>query len=132
MRPDGMTILESCYGPTETGDRLIAAVSAQGMTLMARIDHAAGAAKVGFELPPTEVFLFGNPRAGTPAMQAAQTIGIDLPLKALVWQDAAGRTWLGYNQPDWILARHGVAGHGAAAMQTALAAVAAVATGAKP
>jgi len=129
MNPDGMTIVESRYGPAETGDRLTAAVAAHGMGLMARIDHAGGAASVGLELRPTEVFLFGNPRGGTPLMQAAQTIGIDLPLKALVWQDAAGRTWLGYNRPNWIVARHGVSDQATSAMQAALAAVAAAATG---
>jgi len=132
MTPDGMTVLESCYGPAETGDRLTATIAAHGISLLARIDHASAAMKVGLELPPTEVFVFGNPRSGTPLMQAAQTVGIDLPLKALVWQDAAGKTWLGYNRPDWILARHGVTGQVTTSMQAALETVAAAATGAKP
>ena len=92
MTPDGLTICPSGFGPKETMDRLVAAVTGRGMVILARIDHAAAAAKVGMELRPTEVVLFGNPRGGTPLMQAVQTMGIDLPLKALVWQDEAGRT----------------------------------------
>ena len=80
------------------------------MTIFARIDHAAGAAAVGLPLRPTELLLFGNAKGGTPLMQAVQTIGIDLPLKVLVWQDASGDTWLSYNEPSWIVQRHGVAG----------------------
>src|SRR5690348_15434049 len=105
-------------------DRLAAAVAEKGMTVLARIDHAGAAAKVGMELRPTEVLIFGNPKAGTPLMQAAQTMGIDLPLKALVWQDAAGKAWLGYNDPAWIARRHGVDAPALAAMSAALAAVA--------
>ena len=77
-------------------------------------------------LPPTEVLVFGSPKGGTPLMQAAQTLGIDLPLKALVWQDGAGKTWIGYNDPKWLARRHGVAGHDQQldAMTSALAAVA--------
>jgi len=92
-------------------DRLEAAVKAKGLTVFARVDHAAGAADVGLQLRPTALLMFGNAKGGTPLMQAAQTIGIDLPLKALVWQDAAGKTWLSYNDPDWIAKRHGVGGH---------------------
>ena len=90
-------------------DRLQAEIRAQGMTVFARIEHAAGAAEVGLTLPPTELIIFGNARGGTPLMQAAQTVGIDLPLKALVWEDASGTTWLSYNEPSWIAQRHGVA-----------------------
>jgi len=74
---------------------------------MARIDHAAAAAAIGMELRPTEVLIFGNSQAGTPLMRAVQTIGIDLPLKALVWQDEGGATWLAYNDPQWLARRHG-------------------------
>ena len=77
--------------------------------MFARIDHAAGAAEVGLTLRPTELMIFGNARGGTPLMQSAQTIGIDLPLKALVWQDAGGKTWISYDEPSWIAQRHGVA-----------------------
>jgi uncharacterized protein (DUF302 family) len=78
------------------------------MTVFARLDHRAAAEEVGLSLRPTELLIFGNARAGTPLMQAAQTIGIDLPLKALVWQGADGTTWFAYNDPDWLMARHGV------------------------
>jgi uncharacterized protein (DUF302 family) len=90
-------------------DRLQAEIRAQGMTVFARIDHAAGAAEVGLTLPPTELIVFGNARGGTPLMQSAQTVGIDLPLKALVWEDTAGTTWISYNEPGWIAQRHSVA-----------------------
>ena len=109
MRPDGLTVLPSAYRPKETADRLAAAVARRGMTVLARIDHAAAAAEVGMELRPTEVIIFGNPRAGTPLMQAVQTIGIDLPLKALVWQDDTGATFLSYNDPAFLSRRHGLA-----------------------
>jgi uncharacterized protein (DUF302 family) len=131
MTPEGLSISSSNFGPEETMARLAAAVTARGMTILARIDHAAAAAKVGMDLRPTEVLIFGNPRAGTPLMQAAQTIGIDLPLKALVWQDESGATWLGYNDPTWLAKRHGalVEAHPAlGAMTTALAAIAKEAT----
>jgi uncharacterized protein (DUF302 family) len=80
------------------------------MTVFARIDHAAGAAEVGLQLAPTDLIIFGNARGGTPLMQSVQTVGIDLPLKILVWQDAANNTWLSYNEPSWIAQRHGVGG----------------------
>lgn len=131
MTPDGLTICASSHGPKETMDRLVAAVTSRGMAVLARVDHAAAAAQVGMALRPTEVVLFGNPRAGTPLMQAVQTMGIDLPLKALVWQDAAGKTWLAYNDPKWLAERHD-AGVGRerplGAMTDALAAVAKEAT----
>ena len=132
MTLEGMLVRESRYGPGETVDRLIAAVTARGMSVMAEVDHAAAAADVGLELRPTKVIMFGNPRGGTPVMAAAQSAGIDLPLKVLVWQDADVRTWLGYNDPKWIAARHGVFAEGPgpiSAMADALAAVAAAATG---
>ena len=110
MAADGLTTLPSGHGPKETIERLEAAVKAKGLTIFARIDHAAGAAEVGLPLRPTTVLIFGNARGGTPLMQAAQTVGIDLPLKALVWQDSAGKTWLSYNDPACIAQRHGL-GH---------------------
>ena len=90
-------------------DRLETEIRAKGMTVFARIDHAAGAAEVGLELAPTELIIFGNARGGTPLMQAVQTVGIDLPLKVLVWQDATNKTWLSYNEPGWIAQRHNIA-----------------------
>ena len=132
MTPEGMVVRESRHGPADTADRLVAAVTGRGLRVMAEVDHAAGAASVGLELRPTKVILFGNPRGGTPLMAAAQSAGIDLPLKALVWQDAEGKTWLGYNDPNWIAERHGVAaavGGPVKAMTEMLEAVALVATG---
>jgi uncharacterized protein (DUF302 family) len=105
---EGLTSIQSSFGPKETMDRLVAEISAKGMSVFSRIDHAAGAAEVGLTLRPTELIIFGNARAGTPLMQSEQTIGIDLPLRALVWEDASGKTWLSYNEPSWITRRHGV------------------------
>jgi uncharacterized protein (DUF302 family) len=131
MAADGLTTMRSSHGPKETMDRLEAAVKAKGMTVFARIDHAAGAAEVGLPLPPTEVLIFGNARGGTPLMQSIQIIGIDLPLKALVWQDEAGTTWLSYNDPSWLAKRHGLAREtevAVSAMTAALDTVASAAT----
>ncbi len=133
MSPEGLTTLASSFEPKQTMDRLSAAVSAHGMAILARIDHAAAAAEAGLDLRPTEVLIFGNPRAGTPLMQAAQTMGVDLPLKALVWQDEGGRTWLSYNDPQWLARRYGATSGTdkiLAAMANALATVAGEATGA--
>jgi len=104
---DGMKTIASAFGPRDTMDRLEAAVRAKKMTVFARIDHAAGAAAVGLSLRPTELLIFGNARAGTLLMQAEQTIGIDLPLKALVWQDASGTTRLSYTDLPWIVTHRG-------------------------
>jgi uncharacterized protein (DUF302 family) len=105
---NGLSTIQSDFGPKETMDRLEADVKSQGMRVFARVNHAALATEAGQTLRPTELLIFGNPRAGTPLMQANQTIGIDLPLKMLVWQDVAGKTWLGYNKPEWLAERHGL------------------------
>jgi uncharacterized protein (DUF302 family) len=130
MLPDGLITVPSSFDPKQTMERLVAAVEARGMSVMARIDHAAGAKAVGLELRPTEVLIFGNPKAGTPLMQVAQTIGIDLPLRALVYEDERGKTHLAYDDPSRSAARHGVPASSAsvAAMRAALGAVAKVAT----
>ncbi len=130
MAVQGLTTTRSNFGPQDTIDRLETAITAKGMTVFARIDHAAGAAAVGQTLRPTEVVIFGNARGGTPLMQSVQTLGIDLPLKALVWQDTAGVTWLSYNDPAWLAERHGLSGAEApvGAMTAALDAVAKAAT----
>ena len=86
--------------------RLTTEIRAKEMKVFARIDHAAGAAEVGLTLRPTDLIIFGNARGGTPLMQSNQTVGIDLPLKALVWQDASGKTLISYNEPRWIAQRH--------------------------
>jgi uncharacterized protein (DUF302 family) len=106
---EGLTSIRSRLGPKETMHRLETEIRTQGMTVFARIDHSAGAAEIGLTLPPTDLIIFGNARGGTPLMQFAQTVGIDLPLKALVWEDAGGQTWLSYNEPSWIAQRHSVA-----------------------
>jgi uncharacterized protein (DUF302 family) len=108
MNADGLVSIRSHNGPQETVNRLDAEVKARGMTVFARIDHAAGAASVGLPLRPTDLLIFGNPRGGTPLMESVQTIGIDLPLKALVWLDVAGNTWISYNDPAWLARRHGL------------------------
>jgi uncharacterized protein (DUF302 family) len=105
---DGLVTVKSTLGPKETMNKLEAEVKAKGLTVFARIDHAAGANEAGLSMRPTEVLIFGNAKGGTPLMQSTQTIGIDLPLKALVWQDEAGTTWLSYNDPSWLAKRHGL------------------------
>ena len=108
MAADGLISIPSNYGAKETMDRLETELTAKGMTIFARIDHAAGAAQVGLPLRPTGLLIFGSAKAGTPLMQSNQAVGIDLPLKALAWEDAAGKTWLSYNNPSWLAKRHGL------------------------
>lgn len=105
---EGFVALQSPHPVKVTMDRLEAVVQEKGMKVFARIDHAAGAAKIGRSLRPTELLIFGNPQGGTPFMECAQTVGVDLPLKALAWQDASGQVWLGYNAPDYLAQRHAV------------------------
>src|SRR5438270_13595181 len=99
---EGLTTVPSHFAPKETMDRMEAEIGERGMNVFARIDHAAGAAEVGLKLRPTELILFGNALGGTPLMQSVQTVGIDLPLKVLVWQDAEAEPWISYNEPRWI------------------------------
>ena len=132
MAADGLVTIRSSYGPKETMTRLEAAVKAKGLTMFAHVDHAAGATEVGLSLRPTDLLIFGNARGGTPLMQSAQTIGIDLPLKILVWQDASGDTWVSYNDPAWLAKRHALARETdapVAALAAALAALAKAAAG---
>lgn len=103
---DGLLALKSPYAAQETMNRFEANAKEKGLKVFARVDHAAGAASVGMTLRPTEVLIFGNPKGGTPFMECAQTLGIDMPLKALVWQDAKGQVWLGYNDPVYLAKRH--------------------------
>jgi uncharacterized protein (DUF302 family) len=112
MSTEGLRTLQSLHGPGETLDRLEAAVTKHGMTIAARIDHAAAAEKVGLALRPTVVLVFGNPRTGTPAMRRVRTLAIDLPSKMLIWQDDKDMTWLAYNDPAWLLRRHGIVDDG--------------------
>ncbi len=105
---DGLIAVKSSYSPKETMDRLEVLLKEKGMTIFARVDHAAGAAKVGKNLRPTEVLIFGNPQGGTPFMECSQTVGIDLPLKMLAWEDESRQVWIGYNDPSYLAKRHGV------------------------
>jgi uncharacterized protein (DUF302 family) len=106
MSVEGLVTIASSHPVKETLDRLSAALAERNITIFARIDHAAGARSVGTELRPTELLIFGNPKAGTPLMQAKQTIGIDLPLKVLAWQDEAGKHWLAHDDIVWLARRH--------------------------
>lgn len=127
---DGLTRVASPHDARTTLDRFENIVKQKGLTVFARLDHAAGAAKVGQTLRATELLIFGNPQGGTPLMRCAQTAGIDLPLKALVWQDEAGMTWIGYNDPAYLASRHqaGDCGPVVQNLTKALAAFAAAAT----
>jgi uncharacterized protein (DUF302 family) len=123
MAADGLVAVPSPHDARTTMNRFEEIVKQKGMKVFARIDHAAGAAKVGKQLRPTEVLIFGNPQGGTPLMLCAQSAGIDLPLKALAWQDDAGKVWLGYNNPAWLAGRHkiGECGQAVENMSKALA-----------
>jgi uncharacterized protein (DUF302 family) len=103
---DGLITVISSLSAKATMDKLEATVKERGLNVFARIDHAAGAARVNKTLAPTELLIFGNPQGGTPLMGCAQTAGIDLPLKALVWQDASGKVMLSYNDPAYLAKRH--------------------------
>lgn len=106
----GMVIRASPYSVAETGDRLEALLLERGVTVFARIDHAAGAESVELSLRPTQVIIFGNPQVGTPLMQCAQRVAIDLPQKAVIWEDAEGQVYLGYNEPAYLADRHEIEG----------------------
>jgi uncharacterized protein (DUF302 family) len=127
MSDNGLVTLPSVHGVKDTIDRVEADVKSKGMTVFARVDHAAGAGEAGLTLAPTLLLIFGNARGGTPLMQAKQQAGIDLPLKVLAWEDGSGKTWLSYNDPGWIAQRHGL-GHAAdQAVKTLTASLAAIA-----
>jgi uncharacterized protein (DUF302 family) len=130
MPDDGLITVASAYTARETIERLLAALAAHNMTVFARIDHAAGAASAGLPLRATEVILFGNPKGGTALMQDRQTAGIDLPLKALVWEDEAGKVWLTYNEAAWIAERHGLGAQSAGAVSAMIKALQEIATAA--
>ena len=133
LSDDGLVTVASKFTVKETIDRLAATVAAKNMTVFARIDHAANAREVGLDLRPTELLIFGSAKAGTPLMQARQAIGLDLPLKALAWQDAAGKVHLTINDPTWLARRHAVGGDAEAtvrAMRSGLGALIAAAAGA--
>ncbi len=108
MSVEGIVTGESAFPPEETLARLKRTIAARGLTLFAEIDHAKGAEEAGLTLPPTTLLIFGAAKTGTPLMQADRTMGIDLPLKALVWQDGAGKTWISAIDPIWLAKMHGL------------------------
>jgi uncharacterized protein (DUF302 family) len=127
MADNGLITVASSFSVRETVDRLVSFVASHGIVVFARIDHADGAAKAGLPLRPTELVIFGQAKGGTPLMQDRQTAGIDLPLKALAWEDADGKIWLTYNDAAWIAQRHGLGPASAQAVQAIAAGLAAAA-----
>jgi len=105
---NGIISIKSSHDVKTTVDRLENILGEKGMTVFIRINHAEGAQKVGKKLRPTELVIFGNPKVGTPLMQCGQSSGIDLPQKALIWQDEAGQVWLSYNDPKYLASRHSI------------------------
>ena len=114
---DGLITVESEFAVPETMDRFAAAVTRAGLLVFARIDHGQGARDAGLELRPTELLIFGHPRGGTPLMMESQQAGIDLPFKALSWEDEDGRVWLAWNDPGWLACRHRLGTASAPAVQ---------------
>jgi uncharacterized protein (DUF302 family) len=107
--PDnGMIHLSSPHSVSETLERLETIVQSKGLTILARIDHSGDAAKAGLQMQPTKLLIFGNAKSGTPLMIASPSVAIDLPLKALVWQDEEGKVWLSYNSPNYLQERHAI------------------------
>ena len=106
----GLISVKSPHDVKTTADRLESTLKQKGMNVFIRINHAQGAQKVGMELRPTELIIFGNPKVGTPLMQCAQSVAIDLPQKALIWQDEKGQVWLSYNNPNYLVERHEISG----------------------
>ena len=105
---NGLVHTSSSYSVGETAERVESALRSKGLTIFARIDHSGEAAKVGMEMKPTQLLIFGSPKAGTPAMVAAPTAAIDLPLKALIWEDGEGKVWITINSPAYLKRRHGI------------------------
>jgi uncharacterized protein (DUF302 family) len=107
-RDNGMVHLPSPYSVAETAVRLESVLQAKGVKVFCRIDHSGEAEKTGLKMRPTQVIIFGSPKSGTPMMVAAPTLAIDLPLKALVWEDEAGQVRVSYNSPEYLAERHGL------------------------
>lgn len=110
MAAEGLINIESSFSVEETADRLVEILNKKGMTVFNRIKHSEAAGMVGVELRETELVLFGNPKVGSPLMKCQQSVAIDLPQKALIWQDSAATTWLSYNDPRYLEQRHDIAG----------------------
>ncbi len=107
---EGLISIKSVHDVKVTADRLEEVLKSKGMKVFTRINHAAGAKTVGKNLRPTELVIFGNPKVGAPLMLCAQSVAIDLPQKALIWQDDAGQVWLSYNSPQYLAKRHNIQG----------------------
>lgn len=107
---NGLISVKSAHDVKTTADRLESILKQKGMNVFIRINHAQGAQNIGKELRPTELVIFGNPKVGTPLMLCAQSVAIDLPQKALIWQDVEGQVWLSYNDPNYLVQRHQIAG----------------------
>ena len=107
---NGLINVKSAFSVKKTADRLEKVLKEKGMTVFARINHSEGAKKVDIKLPATELLIFGNPKVGSPLMQCDRTVGIDLPQKALIWEDANGHVWLAYNDPQYLAKRHDLSG----------------------
>ncbi len=131
MNDNGLVTVASKYSVSEMLDRLTTALTTAGLRVFARIDHARGAAEAGLSLRPTELLIFGHPKGGTPLMQDKQTAGIDLPVKALAWEDEEGNVWLTYNEAAWLAARHGLGASSKSAVAAIDAGLAALASSIK-
>ncbi|MDJ0872682.1 MAG: DUF302 domain-containing protein [Gammaproteobacteria bacterium] len=107
---EGLVTVRSAHSVDGTMQRLVAALEEKGMRIFARVNHTEGARRVGQKLPPTQLLIFGNPKSGTPLMQCSPSAAIDLPQKALVWEDDDGQVWLGYNAPAYLSRRHRMSG----------------------
>jgi uncharacterized protein (DUF302 family) len=107
---DGMVNVQSTFNVEETADRMVSILKEKGMTVFNRIKHSAAAAEVGIELRNTELILFGNPKVGSPLMKCQQSAAIDLPQKALIWEDDQAKVWISYNDPRYLKKRHNITG----------------------
>ena len=105
---NGLVKLKSHHSVKQTADRLGSIIEEKGITLFARINHAENAKKIGADLRDTELLIFGNPKLGTPLMHCKQSVAIDLPQKALIWEDESGQVWIAYNDPKYLAQRHGI------------------------
>jgi len=107
---DGVVNVPSAFNVVETADRMESILNEKGMTIFKRIKHSEGAGKVGIELRDTELIIFGNPKVGSPLMKCQQTVAIDLPQKALIWEDDKAKVWISYNDPRYLEKRHNISG----------------------
>jgi uncharacterized protein (DUF302 family) len=107
---DGVVDVQSAFNVKETADRMESILMEKGMIVFDRLKHSEGASKVGIELRDTELIIFGNPKVGSPLMQCRQSVAIDLPQKALIWEDDEANVWISYNDPHYLKRRHKIDG----------------------